>query len=82
MTTPAGRTRSLAGVWRAWTRFAQAVGDVQARLLLTVLYFLAVGLFAVPYRLFGFTATSPPPGPSFWITRSSADPPLVEARRQ
>ncbi len=39
--------------WEAWKRVAHRIGDVQARILLTVLYAAAVLPFGVIVRLFG-----------------------------
>ena len=36
--------------WEWWKRVAKRIGDVQARILLTVFYFLVLGPFALALR--------------------------------
>jgi hypothetical protein len=40
-------------LWAVWVRLARAVGQFQARLLLTLLYFVALLPFGICVRLFG-----------------------------
>ena len=37
-------------LWERWKRIAKAIGDFQARLILSVFYFLIVGPFALILR--------------------------------
>jgi hypothetical protein len=37
-------------LWQAWKRLARKIGDAQARIILTVFYFLIVGPFALVIR--------------------------------
>lgn len=37
-------------LWNRWKRFAKKVGDVQARFILTVLYFVLIAPFALIVR--------------------------------
>lgn len=73
---------SVAQFWDRWKRFAHLVGDVQARILLTVLYGVVVSVFAVPYRLLADPLSRDREGPSFWIPRETDEPTLLGARRQ
>ena len=38
-------------LWERWKRIAKKIGDVQARIILTVIYFIIVGPFALVLRL-------------------------------
>jgi hypothetical protein len=71
----------LKRLWARWTVIAHAIGNFQARVLLTLFYFAIVPPFALivklakdPLRL------RPPRGESFWIARPPADP--AEAGRR
>ncbi len=68
-------------LWQGWVKVAKKIGDFQARLMLTIFYFvliLPMGLiarmFADPLALKRSTAS--------WTSRTSAPPSLEEARRQ
>jgi hypothetical protein len=41
---------SLRAAWRWWTRVAHRIGDFQARVLLTVFYYVILGPFALVLR--------------------------------
>ena len=69
--------------WAAWKRFAFWLGDKQATLIYTLLYFVLIGPIAVVRRL-----TADPlqararTQPSFWLPRVETPATLAEARRQ
>jgi hypothetical protein len=70
-------------LWQGWKRVARRIGDVQARLLLNVFYFLVLAPFAL-----GVQALSDPlglragRGPR-WTEREELEtPPPIYARRQ
>jgi len=65
--------------WIAWKPLAGCVGDFQARLLLTVFYFVIALPFALVVRWMSRAKGREAPG---WIRRSDAAGSLVEARRQ
>jgi hypothetical protein len=68
--------------WRWWTRVAHRIGDFQARVLLSVFYYLILGPFALVLRRsdpLGI-ARGATPG---WHPRGAATRPIAEqARRQ
>ncbi len=73
----------LARLWGRWKQFAQRVGDFQARLLLTLLYFLLLGPMGMvvrilrdPLRIKHASKTS------VWIPKSEENDSLEIARRQ
>jgi hypothetical protein len=39
-------------IWRGWRVFAGKIGHVQSQLLLTLIYFVVLGPFALAVRLF------------------------------
>lgn len=67
--------------WDRWTVIAHVIGNVQARVLLTLFYFTVVPPFAVIVKLAKDPlGLRPPRGAGFWIPRSAVDP--AAARRQ
>ncbi len=71
----------LRRVWEAWKRIAHAIGNFQARVLLTLFYAililpfgLVVRLFADPLRISRL--------PEKWLDRNADAADLVAARRQ
>lgn len=44
---------ALKRVWAAWSRLMHAIGNVQARVLLTILYAIVVLPFGLAVRFFG-----------------------------
>jgi hypothetical protein len=69
-------------VWRWWTRVARRIGDVQARILLTLFYFAILGPFALLLRRKDPLAIRPG-APRGWRPRDPVARPLAEqARRQ
>jgi hypothetical protein len=77
------RTSALRAAWEAWRRFGRRLADVQARILLTVFYYVVLAPFALVLRWrtdpLGLRGQSPPA----WRAREEpAGPPLVRARRQ
>jgi hypothetical protein len=78
--TPAGPVRRL---WEGWKRIARRIGDVQARVLMTLFYFLCLAPFGLAVR-WGTDPLAIKPGhPRGWRSRSAeAGPELDRARRQ
>ena len=73
----------LRKIWHAWKRFGQFMGDILARVVLTLFYFtiflpfgLAVTLLSDPLRM------RRPQTIPFWLARETGDQTLNEARRQ
>lgn len=73
----------LKTLWSRWKHFAQKVGDFQARLILTVIYFLILGPFGL---VVGFLRdplkVKHAPQTSIWVQRESEDAGLESAMRQ
>jgi hypothetical protein len=68
-------------VWDRWKVIAHVIGNVQARVLLTLFYFVVVPPFALIVKLAKDPlGLRPPRGASFWSPRSGADP--AAAHRQ
>lgn len=68
--------------WEGWKRFGRKVGDLQARVFLTIFYFVILAPFGVAMRAvdpLGLRHAG-----HGWRPRPSAPPgdPLVRARRQ
>ena len=45
-----GRENVARKLWSGWKRFAKKIGDFQARVILTILYFVIIGPFALIVR--------------------------------
>ena len=75
----------LRRAWEAWKRFAFWLGDKQATLIYTVLYFVMIGPVALVRRLVSDPLLARPgvrQQETFWRLRTQTPPTLVEARRQ
>jgi len=73
----------VTSVWEGWKRFGRALGDFQARALLTVFYFLIAAPFAVVIRLSGDPLDLKPATPKGWRLRTApVGTPLERALRQ
>jgi hypothetical protein len=69
-------------LWQGWKRIAHKIGDVQARVLLTVFYFLIVAPFALAIRFFADPLSLKPRTAKGWRPRPPAARALEQARRQ
>jgi hypothetical protein len=68
--------------WRWWTRVAHRIGDFQARVLLTVFYYVILGPFALILRR-GDPLAIGPGAARGWRRREAGARPLAEqAHRQ
>jgi hypothetical protein len=73
----------LSAAWERWKLIAHAIGNFQARVLLTLFYFVIVPPFALIVKLARDPlGLRPPPGGTFWTDRPEADPDAAAARRQ
>jgi hypothetical protein len=70
-------------LWEGWKRFGRKLGDFQARLLLTVFYFVVVAPFALLVKLGSDPLALAPKTPKGWRPRTAAPGSALErARRQ
>jgi len=69
-------------LWTGWKRIAHKLGDIQARVLLTVFYFLVVAPFALAIRVFADPLSLKPRTPKGWRPRPHGPRGLEQARRQ
>ncbi len=72
----------LLRAWRSWKRFAQVIGDLSARAMLTVLYFTLVVPFGLGVRLSDVQSKSRLGWVSAWSSRTTHDRTMDDARRQ
>jgi hypothetical protein len=61
---------TLQDLWEAWKRIGKKVGDCQARLILTVFYYLILGPFALAIRLACDPLRLKTRSPRGWISRT------------
>ena len=78
----ADRVHVFRRLWQSWKRIAYKIGDAQARILLTVFYFLIVAPFAVAIRLFADPLSLKPRTAKGWRPRPTGPTGLEQARRQ
>jgi hypothetical protein len=72
----------LRQAWRLWKQFAQIIGDLSARIILTVLYFTLVVPFGLGARLSYARSESKLERVSGWLDRMPPDRTMDDARRQ
>jgi len=73
----------LKKIWATWKRVGQFIGDLIARVVLSVFYFTLFVPFAVGVRLFGDPLDmKAQANPSWWLERTTRDLALGDARRQ
>jgi hypothetical protein len=81
--TGPGRLGPLRRLWRGWKRVGKKIGDVQARLLLTLFYFVLVAPCALVVRATSDPLSLRPTSPRGWRERPASDAATVAtARRQ
>ena len=73
----------LRAIWNKWKVIGQKIGDVQARILLSVFYFAVLGPFAVLFTILPQRLRPRRDGAKRWLKRPTIDgDPLELARRQ
>ena len=73
----------LKQLWNHWLRIAKVIGEFQARLILTVFYFLILGPVALCLRLFSDPLRLKIPSRVSWSPVSAvAEEKMAAARRQ
>jgi len=76
--------RLLLLIWTGWKKFAHALGIVNTTILLSVSYFVIMGLVSVLSRIFGadFLDKRMRKKSSYWHKREPLDTSLEACRRQ
>ena len=73
----------LGAAWGAWKRVARRIGDLQARILLTLFYYVVLGPFALVLRWRSDPLAIEPGASGGWRARpESPEAPMEQARRQ
>ena len=72
----------LSVVWEAWKRVAKKIGDIQARIILTIFYIFIVGPFALAIRWFGDPLAIKAGTRKGWRLRTNNDTASVERASQ
>jgi hypothetical protein len=81
--TAARKTFGPSELWAAWKRLARRIGDFQARVLLTMFYFIVLAPFALIVRLISDPLALKPARKRGWNEpRESLDYTIDLARRQ
>ncbi|HEY2105436.1 MAG TPA: hypothetical protein VGH29_06600 [Candidatus Binataceae bacterium] len=80
---PAAKKTGLRELWAGWKKIARKIGDFQARVLMTVFYFVLLAPFALVVRRTSDPLAIKPATQRGWGVRESAAEYTVEmARRQ
>ena len=72
----------LKKIWAGWKRFGHFMGDMLARVVLTIFYFTILLPFGLLTSLFGDTLNIRSKTKPVWLKRETGDRSLAEARRQ
>ncbi len=78
----AGKKMGVRELWAAWKRIARKIGDFQARVLLTIFYFVLLAPFALIMRRTSDPLALKPGTPRGWGERQNAPEYTVEAARK
>jgi len=70
----------LKKIWQAWKRFGQFLGDILARIVLTLFYFTLFLPFGIGVTFFSDPLHTRAKSPA-WTTREDEPPTLDDARR-
>ncbi len=70
----------LRRVWATWKRVGQAIGDLIARVVLTIFYFTLMLPFGLGLRLFGDPLWIRGRSRTLWLERTITSPDLEDAR--
>jgi hypothetical protein len=74
---------TLKAIWKTWKRIAHTIADFQARVLLSVFYFVILGPFAVGAKRFSDPLRLGRGAAAGWLPRPDVvSDPLTRARRQ
>jgi hypothetical protein len=72
----------FSGLWEGWKRVARKIGDVQARIILTLFYVFIVGPFALAIRCFGDPLAIKNRSRKGWHLRTQHEPISIERAKQ
>ena len=68
--------------WERWKRFGQWIGDMLARVVLTIFYFTVLLPFGLGVRLFGDPLAIKTRPADLWLPRKTLDQTMEDVRRQ
>jgi hypothetical protein len=78
-----GSSGLLRRFWERWKRFGKKIADIQARLLLTIFYYVLLAPFALALRRWGDPLGIKTGSPKGWHTRAPGNgTPKEQAARQ
>jgi hypothetical protein len=71
----------LDNIWQLWKRFGQLIGDLIARVVLTLFYFTVFAPFGLGVRFLADPLDIKQKRISAWSLRSTSDNQIMDARR-
>lgn len=71
-------------LWRGWKKFAHVLGIVNTKILLTIAYFIVMGIVSIITKIFGrdLIDRRMKPQPTFYHTREPLEESLETVKRQ
>lgn len=68
--------------WESWKKFGQWIGDMLARIVLTLFYFTIFLPFGIGVRFFGDPLSVKHRPAALWLPRATLDNAMDDVRRQ
>ena len=77
------KTTEMPSLWKRWKRVGKKIGDIQARVLLTIFYFVVLGPFALMVRWAADPLSIKPQAARGWrLKETEGGSPIERAIRQ
>ena len=76
--------RFFKAIWRGWKWFAHKLGVFNTKVLLTIMYFIIIGIFSIIFRIIGRDLLDRKfkKEDSLWRAHDDLEPDLENAKRQ
>ena len=72
----------ISRAWRRWLRFAEVLGNIQITILLSLLYWIMLPVWAIPYKVFSDRLALRDARRARWIQRVPGTDWLDSMRKQ
>lgn len=74
--------RFLVTAWRRWVKFAEFLGNIHITIFLSLLYWILLPFWALPYKVFNDPLALRNPSRARWINRIPGTDRLDSMRKQ
>lgn len=68
-------------IYRGWMKFAYVLGEINMRIIFTLLFFVAIGIYAIIQKII-FALRKKPTATSNWRDKAQVEPTLENLKRQ